>query len=131
MERNFNFSAKEKIVRSGESKVFRNWNERAGVSMDEFLDGLRWLCDDPADGGPECNRLTRELGCIASDAGKMTPEKERVWGPPIKTRPDIVGLHRLTRKYYDDGSFAGFYYGNGSRWYSGGIHASISAMDCV
>lgn len=53
----------EKIVKKGESKVFKNWSQY-GVSMDNFLEGLKWLCEDPEkDYGNGKIRMTRELGC--------------------------------------------------------------------
>ena len=37
----------EKRVRSGESKVFQNWHENTGVSVEAFLDAVKWLSEDP------------------------------------------------------------------------------------
>ena len=55
----FNYATKEKIVKAGNSKIFNIWHER-GVSEEDFLEGLKWVCDDPLwDKG----WLTRELGC--------------------------------------------------------------------
>ena len=43
--------------------------------MEDFIDGLRWLCEDPIPGG----KLTRELGCIRRPDTGMTEEQiERV-----------------------------------------------------
>ena len=45
------YKEKEQLVRSGKSKIFNNWHEFAGVSMDDFLEGLLWLEEDPGDEG--------------------------------------------------------------------------------
>ena len=54
------YKEKEQLVKSGKSRIFNNWHEFAGVSMDDFLEGLLWLEEDPGD---DQGRLTRELGC--------------------------------------------------------------------
>lgn len=59
MNNNFNFEIKEKIVKQGGSEIFKNWHEVFGISEEDFIEGLRWLCDDSLD---EKGRLTRELG---------------------------------------------------------------------
>lgn len=119
------FEIKEKIVRKGESRIFNNWHENAGIEMEDFIDGLRWLCDDPMPGG----RLTRELGCICrADAG-MTDEQRAIWytGP----KPEgVVRLYRLTRVYDKDGHCA-FYDDEGRLWGHSAECASISARDRV
>lgn len=50
----------EKRVRAGESKIFQNWHENAGVSVEAFLDAVKWLSEDPMLDG---YRVTREIGC--------------------------------------------------------------------
>ena len=97
-----NYEIKEKIVREGKSRIFSNWSKTAGITMEAFLDGLRWLCEDPMPEG----RMTRELGCKVKD-----------------------GLHRLARRYYEDGSFAGFYDSESGRIWSGNV--SISCKDRI
>ena len=49
----------EKRVRAGESKVFQNWHENTGVSVEAFLDAVKWLSEDPLLDG---YRVTREIG---------------------------------------------------------------------
>ncbi len=59
----FNYAIKEKIVKAGNSIVFNTWHKR-GVSEEDFLEGLKWVCDDPLrDGGYDGRWLTRALGC--------------------------------------------------------------------
>lgn len=100
---NGNFEVKKRIVESGNSQVFNNWHENAGVSKEDFLTGLKWLCEDPEPDG----RMSRELGCQRDGT-----------------------LVRLTRKYYDNGDFAGFYdmSKTGYRLWSG---VSISVRDHI
>lgn len=53
-----NFEIKEKIVRSGNSKIFENWRSLVPtITMQDFLDALAWVCEDV-----ETGRLTREIG---------------------------------------------------------------------
>lgn len=51
---------KKNIVLKGESKVFQNWHEFTGVSMEDFIAGLEWLCEEPI---RENGKLRRELAC--------------------------------------------------------------------
>ena len=97
---NKNFEIKERIVRAGNSKVFQSWQENAGISMDEFIEGLRWLCNDPKNGGKCGKRLTRELGCIRrADAGYSAEQIDTIGFTPSYRDPSIVGLYRLKRVY--------------------------------
>ncbi len=81
-----NYDIKEKIVRNGGSEVFQNWHSK-GVSMEQFLEGLKWVCEDPEkDFGDGIMRLTRELGC--------------------KPNGELVKLRRVCDK---NGNFYGFY----------------------
>lgn len=82
-----NYEIKEKIVKKGESKIFKNWNEFSGVSMEDFLKGLKWVCEDPEeDFGNGIIRMTRELGC--------------------RPNGELVKLKRANSK---TGDFLGFY----------------------
>lgn len=122
---NRDYEIKAKIVRAGASRVFNSWQRNAGITMDDFLAGLSWLCDDPRPDG----KLTRELGCSGMIGAERTPEERMIWGEP--QRPSDIGLHHLTRCYYQDGTFAGFRDENGQRWESNAYRASISALDRV
>lgn len=55
-----------KIVESGQSLVFNNWHEHAGITMEDFIRELEWLDSDPCDGG-RGDQMTRELGCTERD----------------------------------------------------------------
>lgn len=120
-----NFEIKEKIVRAGESRIFNNWHENADIEMDDFIEGLRWLCDDPMPNG----RLTRELGCIRRADSGMTDEQRASWyvGPMPN---GVVRLYRLRRVYGKDGHCA-FYDESGHLWGHTAACASISARDRV
>lgn len=122
---NREYEVKAKIVRAGASRVFQSWHDNAGISMEDFLDGLRWLCDDPMTDG----HLTRELGCIRRAGSGYTPEQLAILGD---VQDDgTAGLYRLTRSYYRDGSFEGFYDEDGRLWGRGSDRASINRMDRV
>lgn len=96
----------EKIVRKGESNVFKNWNTR-GVSIEDFLDGLKWLYEDPMeDFGDGRVRMTRELGCTSDG--------------------ELVKLKRVHNK---NGEFVGFYRIDTDLLWNG--HVSISCRDRI
>lgn len=60
MKYDFNFKGKVKIVSSGSSKIFNDWQSALPNMTEEmFLKEVKWLCDDPCD---ELGRLTREIG---------------------------------------------------------------------
>lgn len=63
-----NYEIKKMIVEKGESAIFKNWHEHEGITMEDFLEGLKWLCEDPRD---ERGRLTRELGCHKGKVVKL------------------------------------------------------------
>ncbi len=90
-----NFDIKKKIVESGNSEVFKYWHENAGISMEDFLAELKWLCEDPYKiFSRKCAKMTRQLGC--------TKDGELV---------------RLFRVYARNADFLGFYReSNGERW---------------
>ena len=62
------YEVKERIVKSGTSKVFDDWAVHEGITMEQFLDGLRWICDDPCTDG----RVTRDIGCKHGKVVKIT-----------------------------------------------------------
>lgn len=121
---NNNYEAKARIVRAGKSKVFQDWHEHAGVSMEEFLAGLRWLCEDPMpDGKP-----TRELGCIARADALWTEEQKEIIGS-IEPNPN-TGLYRLKRINFRDGRY-GICYEDGRRWEHQADRATINATNRI
>ena len=102
----------EKIVTSGSSKVFKQWNQEAGVTQEDFLAGLRWLYDDPGldvdASGKRFKPLERELGChyekgivrlkrINAKTGVRFAEVDtnEAWNPSWRTLEDGKTL-RLT-----------------------------------
>ena len=100
----FEIEIKEKIVREGGSTVYESWHKVCGITMEDFIDGLRWLCEDPmTDGHP-----TRELGCKRGDSR----------------------LHRLTRVYTYDGPMA-LYDEDGHIWGGTQDYASFNARDRI
>lgn len=47
----------EKIVKAGNSQVFDYWNKFGQVTQEEFMEAVKWLCDDPMPNG----QITREV----------------------------------------------------------------------
>lgn len=125
MSNNTHYDIKEKIVKAGNSRVFNSWHENAGISMEDFLNGLRWLCDDPMTDG----HLTRELGCIRRADSGYTADQLAIIG--TVTQPAGLGLHRLTRAYDKHGEFVAFYDEGGHIWGGTTDCASINAHDRV
>lgn len=72
---NKKFEIAKKIIESGDSRVFKDWQAHIGCTMDEFLQELEWVYDDEftADG-----RVTRAMGVDKS--GKICRLKY-VYGP--------------------------------------------------
>lgn len=102
-----NYEIKEKIVKNGQSEIFKNWNKFSGISKEDFLKGLKWVCEDPEqDFGNEIIRMTRELGCTRDGR--------------------LVKLKRSNSKV---GSFNGFYELNTGRLWRGSV--SINCRDRV
>lgn len=98
------YETKKKYVESGKSRIFNNWHKSTGVSMNDFLEGLKWVCEDPMPDG----KMTRELG--------------------IRRNGTLV---HLTRVYHENGDFAGFYdksKKSNQLWANG---VSISARDSI
>ena len=53
------YELKKKIVRSGGSQVFNEWQKYASISESDFLEALEWVCGDAFDLE---NRRTRYIG---------------------------------------------------------------------
>lgn len=52
----------KKIVEAGDSKIFKNWHEHTGVSKEDFLAGIEWLCENVIISECDCSQCpTREL----------------------------------------------------------------------
>jgi hypothetical protein len=64
-----NFEAKAKIVNAGNSKVLKNWMEHSSITPADFLDALRWVCEDSLD---ENGRSTREIGLTPDGIVKLS-----------------------------------------------------------
>lgn len=62
-----NIDIKVKLVESGKSKVFAKWQELGLITKEEFIENLKWVCEDPLD---EKGKLTREI------ALKISPDME-------------------------------------------------------
>ena len=80
------FDIKKRIVEAGKSSVLTRWQTFCpALTKEEFLENLKWLCEDPGVEVGGQMKMSRELG--------LTPD----------------GIIRVNRTYYEDGSFCGFY----------------------
>ncbi len=71
VEKRFHFEAKKKIVMAGKSSVFKNWKEHSTITVDDFLDALSWVCDDPKNGGARKCKVTREIALTPTGIKKL------------------------------------------------------------
>lgn len=56
------YTAIERKVRTKNCKILNEWQKFSKISDDDFLEGVRWLLDDPLDVHPREGRHTREIG---------------------------------------------------------------------
>lgn len=129
------FYMKKKLVLLGESRVFNDWHEHSGISKDDFINGLIWICSDPGytyvwDESEMKWKLTAESAEEVKAAGK-----EVQWLLSRELGIDDDGnLHLLKRLYYENCSFAGFFESKSTsfsvleRWNG---YVSISANDRI
>lgn len=71
--RTFKLQTKIRLVEEGKSRIYENWHEHQGITKDDFIRGLEWLCADPL---TEDGRVTRDLGCKNGRLYRL----ERRWG---------------------------------------------------
>lgn len=67
----FHFEAKRKTVLDGKSPIFKNWQEHSTITVDDFLEALAWVCDDPKNGGSRKCKLTREMALTPTGIKKL------------------------------------------------------------
>lgn len=82
----------ERKVKAGNSEVFREWSELARVSPEEFLEALKWVCEDPENGGRTGNRITREIALTPNGITRLRVE---------------YGIDDISALYDEDGKFWG------------------------
>lgn len=102
-----NIDIKIKLVESGKSEVFAKWQELGLITKEEFIDNLKWVCEDPLD---EKGKLTREIALeisrdmeekIFSDmsngkfGGKYDPENLK--GKIVKLRRSTIKLTPVSK----------------------------------
>lgn len=63
-----NFDIKKRLVLEGRSQIFKNWAEHSNITAEEFLENLKWVCDDPLD---EKGLMTREIGLTPTGIVKL------------------------------------------------------------
>lgn len=115
-----NFSTKKQLVENGKSEVFNNWHKMFGIGKDEFIENLKWVCEDPKNGkstvSNKHNGLTREIAIKANaEAMKraeymtMNAEARKMFGESFdedKCEAHIIKLERKVNdidatEYYD------------------------------
>lgn len=65
---------KIELVRSGRSRVFRNWSRHSSISMEQFIEALEWLEADP---GTAHGYPTRAAALTATGWRKLSYDYDR------------------------------------------------------
>lgn len=97
-----NFDIKKKIISSGNSKIFNNWHEVAEISENEFLEALKWVCEDPCD---DNNYETRSMGLVVTEDTKnrqivkSNPEQAKMLSLTYNPENIRGSIKKLTRHY--------------------------------
>lgn len=98
-------------VNNGTSVIFENWHEHTGISKEKFLEGIKWLYEEPVYFPSDKrlhnhDKLRRQLG--------------------INNDGTLVYLDRV---YFENGDFCGFYdTKTHHRWYG---NTSLNADDRI
>lgn len=96
-----NIDIKIKLVELNKSKVFAKWQELGMITKEEFIENLKWVCEDPLD---EKGKLTREIALeISNDMQEkifsdMSNGKFGGKYDPENLKGKIVKLRRKTIK---------------------------------
>ena len=72
-----NFENKKRLVEEGKSKIFSAWkNLVPSLAEEEFIENLRWLCNDKRENGDGTGRLTREIGLTSQGIVHLTRQND-------------------------------------------------------
>lgn len=72
------YKVAEKIVKNAESKVFKEWRNLAGITQEQFLEALLWLCEDPKNGGSDGKHMTRQIALANGYIKKLARVHEKL-----------------------------------------------------
>lgn len=112
-----NLDIKIKIVKSGNSRVFKEWNQYGGITEEEFIEALTWLAGDPM---TEKGNPTREISIIPTrDAmNKALKDKGEPWSKMAtdydenNLKTEIIKIERLYEvRYNEEGKPYDWFYG--------------------
>lgn len=95
-----NYYLKRKYVQQNQSKLFQKWHDTSDITKQEFLKGLRWLCEDPCCAGRNRNLETRELCLLVNGRIAMLYRQYRK-DDSFAGRFDKEG-NKVTRQYIED-----------------------------
>lgn len=98
---------KIELVKSGQSRVFKEWQLYGGITEEEFIEGLKWLAEDPM---TEKGNPTREISIIPTvDArNKIWKDKGEPWSKMVteidedNLKTEIIKIERLYEVRYDE-----------------------------
>lgn len=136
-----NFSTKKQLVENGKSEVFNNWHKMFGIGKDEFLENLKWVCEDPRNGksavSNKHNGLTREIAIEANgEAMKraefmaMSEEARNMFGENFNESKCEAHIVKLTRKFNNLGA-AEYYNAESGKLFSTTNFIAINARDRI
>lgn len=98
---------KIELVKSGQSRVFKEWQLYGGITEEEFIEGLKWLAEDPM---TEKGNPTREISIIPTQDAieKIWLEKGEPWSKMVteidedNLKTEIIKIERLYEVRYDE-----------------------------
>lgn len=122
-----NFDHKIKTLEAGKSKVFNNWHKMYGISKEEFIENLKWVCEDlghvESYSGPDSG-LEREIAIdanhdaqVRADNMALEGENRGKFSQPYDESKCEAHIVKLQRKYVDETVRVEFYrIDNGKRF---------------
>lgn len=122
-----NFVIKERLVKSNRSKILSNWQQLCSwngydLSMEEFLENLKWVCEDPMD---EYGGLTREIGLTKNGIVKIKRVRDKGLCLMYRLDNNMNWWGDCFRTPCDKNAFAP------DGWWSSNYKISISARDRI
>lgn len=113
-----NFEIKKQIVLAGNSRIFNDWVAHSTITMDEFISGLQWVCDDALD---ENGKLAREIALAPDRIVKLRRVNDSL---------GMTGFYEYPSDNGGAGALGALW--NGEKFPDGFIHkVTLSAKDRV
>ena len=124
-KRKFDLEVKIKKVVDDRSEVFKEWEKYGLITKDEFIEALKWLCDDPLN---EDRELTRRIGLeVTRDMDQKMIKEENPKFYLGHYENNLKGKIIKLKQVYDfRGKFVGLYKVDDNMLWSGNGRRKIS-----